>query len=53
MGKRRKPVTIWREWGLKGPLRSQLAVAKEAADRKLTRRDGDKVRDLAHRTRSL
>lgn len=43
----RKPVRIWRDWGLRGPLTFQVAVAKEAKRRGLTRRDGEAVRELA------
>lgn len=43
----RKPVKIWRNWGLRGPLAFQVAVAKEAKRMGLTRRDGEAVRELA------
>lgn len=53
MARKRKPVVIWKEWGLKGPLRQQTETAKEAARRGLTRRDGEKVRAITHTTRRL
>lgn len=51
MAGKRKPVVIWRQWGLRGPLSDQVATAREAARRKLTRRDGEKVREISHTKR--
>lgn len=51
MAGKRKPVVIWREWGLRGPLREQVETAKVARERKLTRRDGEKVRAIETHTK--
>jgi len=51
MAGKRKPVVIWREWGLKGPLREQVATAKAAREGRLTRRDGEKVRAITTHTK--
>lgn len=50
---KRRRVTIWRAWGLTGPLVEQVRVAKEARRLGLTRNDGDKVREIAAHMRRM